>query len=77
MQRQLVSWLTAILLCMAVPLASAGPAGEAIRSGGVALLIRHATAPGTGDPESGEVVVVARAGQGVKVIGTIKPTVAP
>lgn len=32
-------------------LAHAGPAEDAIRAGGVALLIRHATAPGTGDPE--------------------------
>ncbi len=33
------------------PLAQAGAVEEAIRAGGVALLIRHATAPGTGDPE--------------------------
>lgn len=31
--------------------AHADPLADAIRAGGVALLMRHATAPGTGDPE--------------------------
>ena len=38
------------LLPCATP-AQAGPVEDAIRAGGVALLIRHASAPGSGDPE--------------------------
>lgn len=41
--------LTAPLLT--APLVHAGPVEDAIRAGGVALLMRHATAPGGGDPE--------------------------
>jgi phosphohistidine phosphatase SixA len=41
-------FLTAAL---AAALAQAGPAEDAIRAGGVVLLMRHATAPGGGDPE--------------------------
>ena len=51
MQRQLVPWLCAALCFAAVAVAHAGPTEDAIRTGGVALLMRHATAPGTGDPE--------------------------
>ena len=32
--------------------ANADPVADAIRAGGVALLMRHATAPGTGDPDN-------------------------
>ena len=37
---------------MTASAAHADPVADAIRSGGVALLIRHASAPGTGDPET-------------------------
>ena len=51
MQRQIIQWFCTALLCASGAIAHAGPAEDAIRAGGVALLIRHATAPGTGDPE--------------------------
>ena len=43
---QLVKLLGALLLLVAASCAHAGPAEEAIHAGGVALLIRHACAPG-------------------------------
>ena len=51
MRRQIIQWFCTALLCASGAIAHAGPAEDAIRAGGVALLIRHATAPGTGDPE--------------------------
>ena len=50
-RRQAIRWIAALLCCSSLAIAHAGPAEDAIRAGGVALLIRHATAPGTGDPE--------------------------
>jgi len=46
----------ALLALLALPFAVSAPAladavGDALRAGGVAILIRHATAPGTFDPE--------------------------
>lgn len=40
-----------IFLAVSAPTAHADPASAALRGGGVAVLIRHATAPGTFDPE--------------------------
>lgn len=51
MQPQLIRWLATASLCAAAALAQAGPVEDAIRAGGVALLIRHASVPGVGDPE--------------------------
>ena len=51
MRRQLIAWLAAALPGVSPALAHAGPVEGAIRAGGVTLLIRHATAPGGGDPE--------------------------
>ena len=48
--------ISIFVFTLAATLAHAGPAEEAIRAGGVALLIRHATAPGTGDPEQFKLV---------------------
>jgi len=42
--------LCAILMSVQLP-AQADAVADAIRNGGVALLMRHATAPGVGDPE--------------------------
>ncbi len=42
--------LCAALMSVQLP-AQADAVGDAIRKGGVALLMRHATAPGVGDPE--------------------------
>lgn len=44
--------LVALLLCClcALPAFAASPVEQALRAGGVVLLIRHASAPGTGDP---------------------------
>jgi phosphohistidine phosphatase SixA len=42
--------LCALLMSVQYP-AHADPVADAIRQGGVALLMRHATAPGLGDPE--------------------------
>ncbi|MBL8378568.1 MAG: histidine phosphatase family protein [Burkholderiales bacterium] len=41
-----------LILCLpcSLSMAAATPIDEALRAGGVVLLIRHATAPGTGDP---------------------------
>ena len=41
----------ALLLCIASLAATADEIGDALRAGGVAFLMRHATAPGNYDPE--------------------------
>jgi phosphohistidine phosphatase SixA len=41
-----------LALCITTGPARADPAADALRSGGVALLMRHTTAPGTWDPDN-------------------------